>query len=374
MIKDFLNKLDKNARVAIFGAGVCGRQLKLEIEKNRPDIKIQFYVDSFVQGEVDGLDVKNIAQLGDLKKDFDILLFTPTKVLPQLQVIFEYFDVPYIAISSELERYIRYSSDGSLVEKQKQALNVFENDTDRDFYNLIWKSFYIGISPRKATDFVAEKYNITSTLFRNYNIHYLEFINKNAIKTVLDCGFCDGIHSIAHKRVMPNLKKTYAFEPMYEKFKSEIVDKILKKENFVEIVPYGVYDRQGEISFYENTAIQGASRISEAQKTRGKRATEIPTIIKITTIDAFCKENKIEKVDFIKMDIEGSELPALKYGMQTIKKDRPQMAISIYHSVSDYVEIPLYLASELENYSFKFGHYSPNKTESVLYAIPNELR
>ena len=38
--------------------------------------------------------------------------------------------------------------------------------------------------------------------------------------------------------------------------------------------------------------------------------------------------------------LAGAELPALKGGIETIKKDRPQLAISIYHSVEDFLEIP----------------------------------
>ena len=74
------------------------------------------------------------------------------------------------------------------------------------------------------------------------------------------------------------------------------------------------------------------------------------------------------------MDIEGAELSALKGGFDTIKKHRPQLAISIYHDLStDFVKIPLYLKETLENYKFTIGHYSPRLCETVLYAIPNEL-
>ena len=73
------------------------------------------------------------------------------------------------------------------------------------------------------------------------------------------------------------------------------------------------------------------------------------------------------------MDIEGAELPALKGGLEIIKRHRPQLAISIYHSSEDFINIPLYLSENLENYTFKIGHYSPLIYETVFYAIPNEL-
>lgn len=95
-------------------------------------------------------------------------------------------------------------------------------------------------------------------------------------------------------------------------------------------------------------------------------------IVDVTTIDKFCTERNVFP-DFIKMDIEGAELSALKGGMEIIKKYRPQLAISIYHSSEDFVNIPLYLSENLENYKFRIGHYSDAIIETVLYAIPNEL-
>ena len=74
------------------------------------------------------------------------------------------------------------------------------------------------------------------------------------------------------------------------------------------------------------------------------------------------------------MDIEGAELSTLQGGIETIKKCRPQLAISIYHQEGkDLITIPLYLKENLENYKFRLGHYSETSSETVLYAIPNEL-
>ena len=95
--------------------------------------------------------------------------------------------------------------------------------------------------------------------------------------------------------------------------------------------------------------------------------------INATTMDKFCCNNNIMP-DFIKMDIEGAEMPALEGGMKTIQECRPQLAISIYHSNEDFINIPLYLNKNLKNYHFKLVHYSPWRSETVLYAIPQEIK
>lgn len=90
----------------------------------------------------------------------------------------------------------------------------------------------------------------------------------------------------------------------------------------------------------------------------------------VTTIDEFFKNDNI---DFIKMDIEGAELQALKGGINTIQRNRPILSICIYHSPEDFVSIPIYLYNILENYSYSILHHTNEYVESILYAIPNEL-
>ena len=71
------------------------------------------------------------------------------------------------------------------------------------------------------------------------------------------------------------------------------------------------------------------------------------------------------------MDIEGSELDALKGGEKIIKRDLPHLAISIYHKPSDLWEIGLYLFSIHGNkYKYYIRNYGHQTFDTVLYAIP----
>lgn len=91
--------------------------------------------------------------------------------------------------------------------------------------------------------------------------------------------------------------------------------------------------------------------------------------IETAVIDDYFKDIK---VGFIKMDIEGAERKALAGGMRTIKRDRPILAISIYHGLEDVVEIPKMLMRELNNYHFVVRHHSYTYSETVLYGVPAE--
>ena len=92
--------------------------------------------------------------------------------------------------------------------------------------------------------------------------------------------------------------------------------------------------------------------------------------IKTITIDDYIKEKAIDdKVTFIKMDIEGAEMKALEGAQKTISRDKPKLAISVYHSADDLVDIPLYVKKLNPGYTIFFRHYSSTVCETVMYAV-----
>lgn len=94
---------------------------------------------------------------------------------------------------------------------------------------------------------------------------------------------------------------------------------------------------------------------------------ETPDFVEVVSLDEYLGEHKC---NFIKMDIEGAELPALKGAMGIIKRERPILTICIYHSLQDFWKIPQFLINELENYKYYIRHHALVCNETVLYAIP----
>jgi hypothetical protein len=89
--------------------------------------------------------------------------------------------------------------------------------------------------------------------------------------------------------------------------------------------------------------------------------------IPIITLDDWCAENEV-KPDFIKMDIEGSEIDAILGAVKTIVAYRPDLAICLYHRLSDMWEIPVLLKNLVPEYKFWCRKNAPNRCEFVLYA------
>jgi len=90
---------------------------------------------------------------------------------------------------------------------------------------------------------------------------------------------------------------------------------------------------------------------------------------KTISIDDWAEEGEIEAVHFIKMDIEGAELEALKGAVKTLKRFKPKLAIALYHKLEDFWTIPDFLQSLGLGYRFYLGHYTIFEYETVLYAI-----
>ena len=75
---------------------------------------------------------------------------------------------------------------------------------------------------------------------------------------------------------------------------------------------------------------------------------------------------------FIKLHLEGNELPALKGGFHTINRDRPIIAVTTYHNAEGLWQISMWLMDTLTKYKFLFRNHSWCGTGSVFYAIPEE--
>lgn len=74
------------------------------------------------------------------------------------------------------------------------------------------------------------------------------------------------------------------------------------------------------------------------------------TSLPVTTVDLLVPELKLDRVDFIKMDIEAAEFNALLGAAGTIRKFRPRMVISTYHLPEDYVRLPVLIRKYVPEY------------------------
>ena len=86
----------------------------------------------------------------------------------------------------------------------------------------------------------------------------------------------------------------------------------------------------------------------------------------INTIDNLINE----KIDFLKLDIEGAEVDTIIGAKNTIKKYHPILAICIYHKASHWYEVPNEVLKIRNDYNIYIRHYMEGIYETVMYFIP----
>jgi FkbM family methyltransferase len=77
--------------------------------------------------------------------------------------------------------------------------------------------------------------------------------------------------------------------------------------------------------------------------------------VPLTTIDKLVAELRLPRVDFIKMDIEGAEVPALSGGQATIARFKPRLAIATEHKPDDQYAIPAAVRRIRADYQMECG-------------------
>jgi FkbM family methyltransferase len=80
--------------------------------------------------------------------------------------------------------------------------------------------------------------------------------------------------------------------------------------------------------------------------------------------------------DFVKIDVEGNDLAAIKGMKNLLRRSQPVLAVSLYHRPKDIVELPLAIMTILSGipYSYYIRQHMNNSFESVLYAIPDSQK
>lgn len=190
-----------------------------------------------------------------------------------------------------------------------------------------------------------------------------KFMKYEEEEVFVDAGCYDFLSSQALTRHCKCVKKVYAFEPdpdNYQKCLKAVERRNQKRIVDVRIFPNGVWSEKTMLHF--DAIGSTSSRVSD-EEMENSGGIVIPVVAIDDTIDVN------DKVTMIKMDIEGSELEALKGAKKTIQRDKPKLAICIYHKPEDMWEIPLYIKKLVPEYRLYIRHYSNYGNETVLYAV-----
>ena len=183
------------------------------------------------------------------------------------------------------------------------------------------------------------------------------FILNNGGGIFVDCGAWRG--DTIEKFInwsQCNYKKVYGIEADTKNFYALNNFMVTRGYKNIKVFNVGVWDKKGILYF------------NDKGSTSSSIGNEGNVELRVDALDNLISDGK---VDFIKMDIEGAELPALRGAKKLIESNKPYLAICVYHKAKDLITLPQYIKNLNKNYKLYLRqHMKFASIELVLYAIP----
>lgn len=224
--------------------------------------------------------------------------------------------------------------------KYKEIYNLLEDDKSKEVFTKV-------LNFKMTFDF-----DFMKDFTNNFEEQYFD---KDLIPNIKDITFVDGGGYVGDSllpimKKFPDFKKIYCIEP------NNLHINIAKRD----------FSQYENIEFI-NCGLGNKKQVPEsnAQEAQNNCAHDYQAI-SINTIDNLINE----KVDFIKLDIEGAEQDAIKGAKQTIINHHPILAICIYHKAEDWYKVPQIVLDIRDDYKIYIRHYMEGIFETVMYFIP----
>jgi FkbM family methyltransferase len=166
---------------------------------------------------------------------------------------------------------------------------------------------------------------------------------------VLDCGANIGVFT--QMALTAGAKTVVAIEPAPENL--ECLRRNFPQEiaaGRVIVYAKGVWDKEDKMTLQVDPHNSAADSFI-IHREGGHSGIEVA----LTTIDRLVEELKLERVDYIKMDIEGAEQRALSGGKATIARFHPRLSLSAYHAPTDPERIPQLVRAAWPGYREECG-------------------
>lgn len=293
-----------------------------------------------------GLDVIGPDRLQNLYVKYNVLILVPFEhqIIPQLQNL----PIP----PSEIFRLDLYFDEANSAEYfqavQGNLMEIYRHLADqesKDTYEAV-VHYRINRNPELLSKIALSR----ETQYFPAALGGRAVLGSNEI--FVDAGaFVGDTIQAFNAAVQSQYRAIYAFEPDQKNYEKLL--KICTAIPDANCRQVAVSDRSGEIHFASDDSSSKADSSAEQ-------------VVSAVTLDSLLEN---VPVTYLKMDVEGMEHAALRGARKIIQTYRPKLAICIYHSNADMVEVPKLILELNPNYKLYIRHYSPALVETVCYAI-----
>lgn len=175
---------------------------------------------------------------------------------------------------------------------------------------------------------------------------------------VIDGGSCTGDTIAVFREAVGPSGHVYGFDPVRVHLDVCKMNTARMGYENTTVLPFGVSDRNVNAPLVEMTSYQP-----------GYHPMPGDAPVPLRRIDDLVMDGTIERIDFLKLDVEGSEIDALRGAVSSLHRFRPKLALSIYHRPDDFFQICDFVHDLGLGYKFYLGHYTIHDEETVLYAV-----
>ena len=155
--------------------------------------------------------------------------------------------------------------------------------------------------------------------------------SKKSYKTAADLGANRGQTSLELLMRFPMLSRVIAMEPDMTNFRK--LGAAVRQDSRIEPYNIAAWDENAQITVFGDGSRGSSADRADKSKNRRFRPTNIRAAAFDSIIDGDC--------DLLHIDVEGSELRALKGAMETISRCQPDIMLAVYHRMTDLFLLPL---------------------------------
>lgn len=362
---DRIRKLSAGRGVAFYPCGRYSHQLIQAVRRADPDLasRIIALVDKSDQARTDtGLPVRALTRLPELDPEIGLVVVAQsyfyTGAVQEVRKIGG-FDGEILA-TSYFDLSLPDQDNRRILADARAVHDLLADDKSRITYLLYWLSRALHDERITCMFEGEEEFPIdgTKTVYKGYTLldlgasvvkelfaglYHMRHVAPGPGDVILDIGAYKGDSAIAFADAAGPQGKVYAFEPtrashmgLVENIRRNGLEKRIVARNT------GFSDAPGEMRATTLDTGQPWSFVSEEEGNE---------TVAITTVDRFVVEEKIAKLDYVKMDVEGFESRVIAGARETLARFKPKLAIAFYHQTRDLTELPLMLA-RIADYRF----------------------
>jgi FkbM family methyltransferase len=174
----------------------------------------------------------------------------------------------------------------------------------------------------------------------------------------IDVGANQGEFSVLACKYLPQ-GKVIAFEPHPAMYKALVDNLQLNQFNNYQTFNFGLYEEEGELNLYTSTSteVEGAWNEGLFSGFKSSERDVLSETVPVHTLDTVINSLSLDKLDVIKVDIEGSELPVLRGAKDCLQRFHPDLIIEINEETfkaAGYRAIDLVNFLKAQGYSEQF--------------------